>query len=302
MHEATQNTNVVDEPEAECCNNRKVALHSGVFDTDSPEAIDAYLRRLHRRPLLTAAEEVALAGRIACGDREAHRLLVEGNLRLVVAISRRYLRKVRHMALLDLVAEGNMGLMHAADKFDATRGFRFSTYAVWWIRQTIERAIMNQERMIRTPVHVRKLTDRLLAATYRLTNETGREPTCAELAQQTGIPVAEIPRLQAVMYDAVVSGDDSCDDEGRHTFLDNMIDMDMPDHCDIVARHEDRVRLCKALSRLTPRQQKILKLRFGLFDGDTHTLESVANAIGVTRERVRQIQNQAIRQLRNFVI
>lgn len=301
MRTATRDIDVADESAGPCLTSQKETLHADDFNANPPEALDTYLRKLHHRPLLTAGEEVTLAGRIARGDREAHRLLVESNLRLVVAIARRYLRKVHHMALLDLIAEGNIGLMHAADKFDATRGFRFSTYAVWWIRQTIERAIMNQERMIRAPVHVRKLTDRLLAATYRLTNETGREPTCIELAQQTGIPVAEIPRLQAVMYDTVVSGDDSCDDEGRHTFLDNMIDMDMPDHCDIVARREDRERLCKVLSRLTPREQKVLKLRFGLFDGDIHTLDSVADVIGVTRERVRQIQNQAIRRLRAFV-
>ena len=267
------------------------------FGDEAPDALAAYVSALHKRPLLTAADEVALGARIARGDREAHRLLVESNLRLVVMLARRYLRKVHHMTFLDLISEGNIGLMHAADKFDAARGFRFSTYAVWWIRQTIERAIMNQERTVRTPVHIRKHTDRLFAATQRLTNKTGRVPTVADLAEHTGIPVAEIPRLQALMYDTTVSGDEPWDEDGRHTFLESLVDHNLLDHTDIVARQEATNRLHQSMAKLTARQRRVLALRYGIPDGDTHTLESVATILGVTCERVRQIQVQATRQL-----
>lgn len=270
-------------------------------DDDSPDALAAYMSALYKRPLLTAAEEIALATRIARGDRAAHRLLVESNLRLVVHIARRYLRKVHHMALLDLIAEGNTGLMRAADKFDADRGFRFSTYAVWWIRQNIERAIMNQERTVRIPVHVRKYTDRLYAATQRLTGQFGRAPTVAELAHHTGLAADAVPRLQAIMYDMTVSGDESWDEDGQHTFFDSLIDPDWRDPSDIVAGQDDAARLHKALTQLRPRYRRVLMLRYGIPDGDTHTLASVATTLGVTRERVRQIQVLATRELRTIL-
>lgn len=268
---------------------------------ESSDALSAYLRQLHQRPLLTAAEEVALGTRIAQGDRDAHRLLVESNLRLVVSVARRNQYKARHLSLLDLINEGNMGLMHAAEKFDPDRGFRFSTYAIWWIRQVIDRAIMNQDRTIRTPVHIRKRADRLLAATRHLVAQIGREPTLTELAERTGIPVSQIPGLQALMYDAVVSYDEPRDDDEQPPFLDSLVDTSLPDHSDILARQEADRSLHAALSRLTPRQQLVLRLRYGMPDGDTHTLASVADIIGVTRERTRQIQNEAIRQLRDLI-
>ena len=267
-------------------------------EDDSPYALAAYMGALYKRPLLTATEEVALATRIARGDRAAHCLLVESNLRLVVTIARRYLRKVHHMAFLDLIAEGNTGLMRAADKFDASRGFRFSTYAVWWIRQNIERALMNQERMIRTPVHIRKVTDRLYAVTQRLTSQIGRAPTITELAQHTGLSADDIPRLQAFMYDMTVSGDESWDEDGHHTFFDNLIDPNLRDPIDIVAHKEAAARLQNALAQLRPRHRKVLMMRYGIPDGDTHTLASIAATLGVTRERVRQIQVLATRELR----
>lgn len=267
-------------------------------DDDSPDALAAYMSALYKRPLLTAAEEVALAARIAHGDHAAHRLLVESNLRLVVMIARRYLRKVHHMSLLDLIAEGNTGLMRAADKFDAGRGFRFSTYAVWWIRQNIERAIMNQERTVRTPVHVRKHTDRLYAATQRLTGQFGRAPTVAELAHHTGLAADAIPRLQAIMYDMTVSGDEPWGEDGQYTFFDNLIDPNLHDPTDVIAHKEATARLQKALAQLRPRYRKVLILRYGIPDGDTHTLASIATTLGVTRERVRQIQVLATRELR----
>jgi RNA polymerase nonessential primary-like sigma factor len=297
MCEALQNCDVSNDAQTAFVEDAPES-RTKAFDAESPDALSAYLRTLHKRPLLTKAEEIALGTRIAHGDRAAHRLLVEGNLRLVVMIARRSMRKARHLSFLDLIAEGNIGLMHAADKFDPDRGYRFSTYAVWWIRQTIERAIMNHDRIVRTPVHIRKRTDRLLAVTQSIIRQTGRAPSVSELADRTRIPAAEIPRLQALMYDTTVSGDESWDEDGRHTFLDSLIDTSQKDYSDHVARKEAAIRLHRAMAKLPRRQQQVLRLRYGIPDGDTHTLEGIATLIGVTRERVRQIQLEAMQKLR----
>ncbi|EAU55546.1 sigma-70 family RNA polymerase sigma factor [Mariprofundus ferrooxydans] len=263
------------------------------------EPMAIYMREISRYELLTAAEEIALAKRIGAGDKEAHHYMVQANLRLVVKISRRYMN--RGVALADLIEEGNLGLIRAVEKFDVTHGCRFSTYATWWIRQAVERAIMNQSRTIRVPVHVGKELYALTKHTNRLRSELERDPTDVEIAEAMGVSVQRIQELMgaAVRTD---SADDMLHDDSDFTLYDVTADeaAESPgDQMQTVLRNEI---LQVWMSKLEKKEREVVRLRYGLDDaGDPWTLEMIGEQLGVTRERIRQIQVQALQKLRRIV-
>ncbi len=265
---------------------------------DSGGTMDAtrlYLREIGQARLLTAEEEIELARRIRQGDEQARARMIESNLRLVVKIARRYLN--RGLALLDLIEEGNLGLIRAVEKFDPDKGFRFSTYATWWIRQTIERALMNQTRTIRLPIHVIKEINVYLRAARQLSQELDHEPSAEEIARLLDKPVAEVERMlhfnERVTSVDVPQGRD--DDRPR---VDNIPDEHNDEPADILQAESVRANLEKWLDQLSDKQREVVVRRFGLQGYQNATLEEVARELGVTRERVRQIQIDALRRLR----
>ena len=262
------------------------------------DAIQIYLRDIEYRPLLTPDEERKYARLARQGDDAGRRRMIECNLRLVVKIARRYLN--RGLPLLDLIEEGNLGLMHAVEKFDPERGFRFSTYATWWIRQTIERALMNQGRTIRIPVHVSKELRMHARIARNLTQELGRDPTEDELAQRLGKPVAEIQKLRA-MSEPSTSMDLPSGPDGDRSLTDILADVNAPEPSTLL-EDQDLHHLVEAwLEELDHKQREVLVRRFGLHGFERSTLEQVGAEIGVTRERVRQIQMDALKRLRKLL-
>lgn len=265
---------------------------------DTPEALSLYLGEIGRARLLSAAEEVELGRRVLTGDEAARRRMIESNLRLVVSIARRYVN--RGLQLADLVEEGNIGLMHAVGKFDPERGFRFSTYASWWIRQAIERAIMNQARTIRVPVHVGKELALYLRAARELAHKLDREPTVQDISSLTEQSVDEVRRLQGLLT-RVESLDDPLR-EDEQTLLDTVADPAAENPLSRVSSDDLHARLEGMLGELSVRQREVLVRRFGLGDNDAASLDEVGSAIGVTRERVRQIQEEALRRLKRAFV
>jgi len=262
------------------------------------EQLDAtrlYLSEIGFSPLLTAEEEVYYARRARKGDEAARRRMIESNLRLVVKIARRYMN--RGLPLLDLIEEGNLGLIHAVKKFDPEKGFRFSTYATWWIRQTIERAIMNQTRTIRLPIHVVKEINVYLRAARRLTQELDREPTAEEIADLLDRPSTEVDRLLG-LNDRMSSMSTQLGQDGERSVLDAIPDEDTMDPSTQIQAQDVHDVLEKWLGRLNEKQRAVVERRFGLHGYDKCTLEQVGEEIGVTRERVRQIQMDALSRLR----
>lgn len=258
-----------------------------------------YMREISRYELLSAAEEIELAGRIAHGDEQARHFMVQANLRLVVKISRRYMN--RGVALPDLIEEGNIGLIRAVEKFDVAHGCRFSTYATWWIRQAVERAIMNQSRTIRIPVHVAKEYLTLMNQVARLRAALGREPDQGEIAAALDMSVEHVQELQNVEVHTD-SVDEQLNDEGGFTLYDITADesAEVPgERLQIVRRNE---MLQGWMQQLTPKEREVVRLRYGLGDsGEPWTLEEIGEHLGVTRERIRQIQVQSLQKLRRFV-
>lgn len=255
----------------------------------------AYLREIGRVPLLTREEEARLAQRIERGDPAAKRHLIEANLRLVVSIAKKYAG--RGLPFLDLIQEGNRGLIRAVEKFEWRRGLKFSTYATWWIRQAIVRALMDQSRIIRIPVHLREAIYRLTGTTRRLLQEFGRDPTPAEIARELGWSVRRVRDLMQLIQDPI-SLDTPVGEAEDSTLQEFIPDEDAlaPDRAALLKVLKKDVG--KVLSTLTPRERKVLVMRFGLDDGKPRTLEQVGGEFGVTRERVRQIQAQALHKLR----
>ena len=264
------------------------------INVDDP--VRMYLREIGRIPLLTFDEELDLAKRILTGDEEAKQKLAESNLRLVVSIAKKYVG--RGMLFLDLIQEGNMGLIKAVEKFDYTKGFKFSTYATWWIRQAITRAIADQARTIRIPVHMVETINKLIRTSRHLLQQMGREPTPEEIAKEMEIPVEKVVEIQKIAQDPVSLETPIGEEDDSH-LGDFIQDDDSPAPQDSAAYTMLREQLEEVMKTLTPREAKVLKLRFGLEDGKSRTLEEVGREFQVTRERIRQIEAKALRKLRH---
>ena len=260
------------------------------------DPVKMYLKDIGRVPLLKQEEEVELAKRVLEGDEAAKNKLCEANLRLVVSIAKRYSGK-NGLQFLDLIQEGNIGLLKAVEKFDHTKGFRFSTYATWWIRQSITRAMADQARTIRIPVHMVETINRLGRVSKKLLQELGREPSTEEIAEVMGLPVERVTEIQKIAQDPL-SLEDPVGDE------DSKVGDYVPDETTIMpddaATHSMlKNQLLSVIETLTPREQKVIRLRYGLDDGNPKTLEQVGQEFNVTRERIRQIEAKALRKLRN---
>ncbi len=258
--------------------------------------IKLYLKRIGQIPLLTAEEEVELAKRIEQGDEEARQKLIESNLRLVVSVAKKYRRK--GLSFLDLIQEGNLGLMKAVKKFKYKKGFKFSTYAIWWIRQAITRAIADQSRTIRIPVHMVEIIHKLKKVTKQLSQELGREPTYQEIAERVGMPAEKIKKILKIAQEPV-SLDMPIGDEEDSSFGEFVEDTKVSDPYEETVKSFKREQVEKLLSCLTDRERRVIELRFGLRDGQCMTLEEVGKIFGVTRERIRQIEAKALKKLKS---
>ncbi|MEG0754127.1 MAG: RNA polymerase sigma factor RpoD [Angelakisella sp.] len=283
---------VVALPEKE--EDLEVALYAEGINIDDP--VKVYLKEIGRVPLLSADEEVDLAVRMGEGDMAARRRLSEANLRLVVSIAKRYVG--RGMQFLDLIQEGNLGLIKAVEKFDHTKGFKFSTYATWWIRQAITRAIADQARTIRIPVHMVETINKVKKVNSMLLHQNGHEPSSEQIAAELDMPVEKVREIMRVAQEPVSLETPIGEEEDSH-LGDFIPDEDAPAPSDVASHTLLKEQLGEVLSTLTPREEKVLKLRFGLEDGRSRTLEEVGKEFNVTRERIRQIEAKALRKLRH---
>ena len=264
------------------------------YNLDDP--VRMYLKEIGQVPLLSADEEMELAQKVSTGDKAAKKKLTEANLRLVVSIAKKYSGRGLH--ILDLIQEGNTGLIRAVDKFDYTKGNKFSTYATWWIRQAITRAIADQARTIRVPVHMVEVINKATRCNRKLVQELGREPTLEEIAEELNLPVEKIIEANRTAADTL-SLDTPVGDEEDTTIGSFVEDDNTPGPAESTSNTMLAEALAEILDTLTQREADVLKMRFGMYDGRTHTLEEVGQIFGVTRERIRQIENKAIRKLRH---
>ena len=264
------------------------------YNLDDP--VRMYLKEIGQVKLLTAEEEIELAKRVSEGDKKAKDRLTEANLRLVVSIAKKYSGRGLH--ILDLIQEGNTGLIRAVDKFDYTKGNKFSTYATWWIRQAITRAIADQARTIRVPVHMVEVINKATRCNRKLVQELGREPTLEEIAAELNLPIEKIIEANRTAADTL-SLDMPVGDEEDTTIGSFVEDDNTPGPVDATSNAMLSEALTEILGTLTEREADVLRMRFGMYDGHTHTLEEVGQIFGVTRERIRQIENKAIRKLRH---
>lgn len=272
----------------------ELSLSTEGIAIDDPVKI--YLKEIGRVPLLTAEEEIELAERMAQGDIKARKRLAEANLRLVVSIAKRYVG--RGMQFLDLIQEGNLGLIKAVEKFDHTKGFKFSTYATWWIRQAITRAIADQARTIRIPVHMVETITKVKKASSQLLHQNGHDPSPEEIAEFTEMPVERVREIMRIAQDPVSLETPIGEEEDSH-LGDFIPDDDAPAPAEAASLILLKEQLGEVLSTLTEREEKVLRLRFGLEDGRSRTLEEVGKEFNVTRERIRQIEAKALRKLRH---
>lgn len=287
--------NIENLPEIEDSDAIPKQFEIGKVHPNQLSSTQLYLNEIGFNDLLTAEEEVELARKVQKDDADARKKMIVSNLRLVVKISRRYLH--RGLDLLDLIEEGNLGLIRAVEKFDPERGFRFSTYATWWIRQSVERALMNQTRTIRLPVHVVKEINIYLRAARFLTQSLDHEPTPDEIAELVDRPVKEVRRMLG-LNEKTSSVDLPIGEDQDQSILDSIPDEQVLDQSEILQNSEVKELVNEWLNTLSDKQHEVVVRRFGLVDGAPQTLEEVGQAIGVTRERVRQIQNDSIRRLR----
>ena len=260
------------------------------------DPVKMYLKDIGKVPLLSADDEIELAKQMMDGSDDAKRSLSEANLRLVVSIAKRYVG--RGMQFLDLIQEGNLGLMKAVEKFDYQKGFKFSTYATWWIRQAITRAIADQARTIRIPVHMVETINKVVRVSRLLLQQLGREPTPEEIAKEMGIPEARVIEIQKIAQDPVSLETPIGEEEDSH-LGDFIEDEQTAAPTDVVATNMLKEQLINVLDTLTPREEKVLRLRYGIDDGRPRTLEEVGKEFNVTRERIRQIEAKALRKLRH---
>jgi RNA polymerase primary sigma factor len=303
LHVTKEKTNG-PKKKAEIQRKKDVLLVENAADAEgnAGDLVQMYLKEIGRTPLLKGPEEVELAKAIEKGDKAAKQKLTEANLRLVVSIAKKYVGRSTTLSLLDLIQEGNIGLFRAVEKFDYTKGYKFSTYATWWIRQAITRALADQSRTIRIPVHMVETINKYMQIVRRLVQELGREPLAEEVAAEMDLPVEKVRNIQKISQETVsletsVGTDD--DDSVLGDFIEDT-DMIMPNQSAsqlLLSEHVSEV-----LDELSPREQKILKIRFGLVDGVTHTLEEVGQEFGVTRERIRQIEAKALEKVRRHHI
>ena len=284
---------VDDEPTEEELENIELAVPDGVSIEDP---VRMYLKEIGKVPLLTAEEEKNLAMRMENGDMDAKKRLAEANLRLVVSIAKRYVG--RGMLFLDLIQEGNVGLIKAVEKFDYRKGYKFSTYATWWIRQAITRAIADQARTIRIPVHMVETINKLIRVQRQLLQEKGREPYPEEIAEKMNLPVERVREIQKISQEPVSLETPIGEEEDSH-LGDFIQDDNVPVPAEAAAFTLLKEQLVEVLGTLTEREQKVLRLRFGLDDGRARTLEEVGKEFNVTRERIRQIEAKALRKLRH---
>ncbi len=282
-----------DEPTEEELENIETAVPDSVSIEDP---VRMYLKEIGKVPLLTAEEEVYLAKKMEAGDGEAKKKLAEANLRLVVSIAKRYVG--RGMLFLDLIQEGNLGLIKAVEKFDYRKGYKFSTYATWWIRQAITRAIADQARTIRIPVHMVETINKLIRVQRQLLQELGREPYPEEIAKEMNLPVERVREIQKISQEPVSLETPIGEEEDSH-LGDFIQDDNVPVPAEAAAFTLLKEQLVEVLNTLTDREQKVLRLRFGLDDGRARTLEEVGKEFQVTRERIRQIEAKALRKLRH---
>ena len=274
------------------------ALNIEADDTIVSDSVQIYLREIGKTPLLTGNEEKELSKKIEKGDIEARNKLIQANLRLVVSIAKRYVGRSPNLTLLDLIQEGNLGLARAVDKFDYRRGFKFSTYATWWIRQAITRALADQSRTIRIPVHMVETISKFTQVKRHLLQDLGREPLPEEIAAEMGIDIEKVRHIIKISQETI-SFEAPIGDEDEDSSLGDFIE----DEKGITPAQAAALRLLgdqikEIITDLAPREQKILKMRFGLDDGVTHTLEEVGNEFGITRERIRQIEFKALEKIR----
>ncbi|MEH6588702.1 MAG: RNA polymerase sigma factor RpoS [Halioglobus sp.] len=267
-------------------------------NTSSLDATQLYLNEIGFSPLLTADEEKYFSRLALKGDESARKRMIESNLRLVVKISRRYIN--RGLTLLDLIEEGNLGLIRAVEKFDPERGFRFSTYATWWIRQTIERAIMNQTRTIRLPIHVVKELNVYLRAARQLTQQLDHEPSAEEIANMLDKPAADVKRLLG-LNERVTSVDTPVGPDSDRSVVDTIADTQVSDPSQLLQDNDIKDSIGAWLDELSDKQREVVSRRFGLRGYESSTLEEVGREIGLTRERVRQIQVEALKRLRSIM-
>ncbi len=273
-------------------NMQRILEQEGLVD----DPVRLYLKEIGRVPLLTSEREHELAELMAAGDIEAKKALVEANLRLVVSIAKRYVG--RGMFFLDLIQEGNLGLMKAVDKFDYTKGYKFSTYATWWIRQAITRAIADQARTIRIPVHMVETIHKVSRYSRQLLQEYGREATAEEIGEKMGMSAEKVREIMKIAQDPVSLETPIGEEEDSH-LGDFIQDEDTPAPADAASQTILREVIERELHTLTPREEHVIKLRFGLYDGRTRTLEEVGQEFNITRERIRQIEAKALRKLRH---
>ncbi len=298
----SNNVEIIDDLSSEAMENFDIDISKSIDISDDDKSLSVddpvkvYLKEIGRVPLLTAEEEIELAIRISDDDPKAKQRLAEANLRLVVSIAKRYVG--RGMQFLDLIQEGNLGLIKAVDKFDYTKGFKFSTYATWWIRQAITRAIADQASTIRIPVHMVETINKVKKTNSQLLHKNGRDPTAEEIAQELEMPVEKVREILRVAQEPVSLETPIGEEEDSH-LGDFIPDDEAPAPADAASMMLLKEQLDDVLKTLTPREAQVLRLRFGLEGGHPHTLEEVGAEFNVTRERIRQIEAKALRKLRH---